>query len=297
MTATAGASPAGQLTRMVVDVGGIRCPLVQAGPPDASEAVVFFHGNPGSSEDWLSVLGRVGEFARAVAFDEPGFGKADKPADFDHTYTGHAAHIARTLDVLGIERAHVVGHDLGGRWMLDWASMFPDRFASAVVVAGGVLLDYRWHYLAQIWRRPVIGDVFMRLNSRPAFRAMLRRGNPQGLPRDFVDRMYDDMDARTRRAILSLYRPAFDWNQRSYELAGQLRHLDREALIVWGEHDPYIPVAQAARQRESLPRAEVVILDDSGHWPFIDDPGMFERPVVRFLRRQLTKQLGQPPPG
>jgi pimeloyl-ACP methyl ester carboxylesterase len=284
----AGASPPGQLTRTVVAVAGIRSPLVQAGPADASEAVVFFHGNPGSSEDWLSVVGRVGEFARAVAFDQPGFGNADKPAGFDHTYTGHAAHIARALDELGIERAHVVGHDLGGRWMLDWASMHPDRFASAVVVAGGVLLDYRWHYLAKIWRTPVVGDVFMRLNSRPAFRVMLRRGNPRGLPREFVDRMYDDMDARTRRAILSLYRPKFDWNQRSYELSGTLRRLDRPALIVWGKHDPYIPVAQAARQRESLPHAELLIQEDSGHWPFIDDSGTFEQAVVRFLRQQVT---------
>lgn len=273
-----------------VEVDGIRSPLLQAGPPDATEAVVFHHGNPGSREDWRRALAAVGTFARAVAIDQPGFGQADKPAGFDHTYTGHAKHLARVYDRLGIERAHVVGHDLGGRWMLDWAARNPDRFASAVIVAGGVLLDYRWHYLARIWRTPVIGEMFMKVPSRRLFRVLLRRGNPRGLPVEFVDRMYTDMNGPTRKAIISLYRPTFDWNARSYELSRELAKLDRPALVVWGEADPYIPAAQAERQRESFPRAEITVLDRSGHWPFVDAPERFEAALVPFLRSVLAGQ-------
>lgn len=272
-----------------VEVDGIRSPLLQAGPPDATEAVVFHHGNPGSCEDWRRALAAVGTFARAVAVDQPGFGQADKPAGFDHTYAGHAKHLARVYDRLGIERAHVVGHDLGGRWMLDWAAQNPDRFASAVIVAGGVLLDYRWHYLARIWRTPVIGEMFMKVPSRRLFRVLLRRGNPRGLPVEFVNRMYTDMNGPTRKAIISLYRPTFDWNARSYELSRELAKLDRPALVVWGEADPYIPAAQAERQRESFPRAEITVLDRSGHWPFVDAPERFEAALVPFLRSVLAR--------
>jgi pimeloyl-ACP methyl ester carboxylesterase len=281
-------NPPAALTRREMRVAGIRSPLIEAGPPDAREAVVFLHGNPGSSADWLRLVGKAGTFARAVAFDQPGFGRAEKPADFDHSYAGHAAHLSRVLEHLGIERAHLVGHDLGGRWGLDWAALHPDRFASVVLVAGGVLLDYRWHHLARIWRIPGIGELFMAVPSRRAFRALLRYGDPSRLPRQFVDRMYEDMDARTRRAILALYRPTFDWNARSYELAMQLRSLDRPALVVWGRHDRYIPVAQAERQRDSLPRAEVAVLDTSGHYCFADDPEAFDAVVIPFLRRQVT---------
>jgi len=57
-----------------VAVDGVRSPLIQAGPADDSEAIVFLHGNPGSRLDWEDLVSQAGEFGRAVAFDMPGFG-------------------------------------------------------------------------------------------------------------------------------------------------------------------------------------------------------------------------------
>jgi pimeloyl-ACP methyl ester carboxylesterase len=272
------------LTRTVLDVDGIRTPMLQAGPPDATEAVVFVHGNPGSSQDWERLLQRVGRLARAVAWDHPGFGRADKPADFAYTIHGYAAHLARCLDALGITRVHLVGHDWGGPWGLRWAVDHPDGLASATMINSGVLLGYRWHYLARIWRTPVLGEVFTATTTRAGFGLLLRHGNPRGLPRAFVDRMYADLDRGTRRAILALYRATPDPAGGLAPIAAALRPLDRPALVVWGRHDPYIPVEQAERQREAFPRARVVILDDSGHWPFADNPEGVEGPVLDFLR-------------
>src|SRR6476469_6658374 len=93
--------------RSVYEVDGLRFPLLSAGPADVEEAVVFLHGNPGSCEDWRTLMGRVGTFARCISFDEPGFGRADKPADFDQSYEGHGRHIGRVLDSLGVRRAHL----------------------------------------------------------------------------------------------------------------------------------------------------------------------------------------------
>lgn len=61
-------------------VGGIRTLLHETGPADAREAVVFIHGNPGPSEDWIGLLNRVGGFARAVAWDAPASGGPTSPA-------------------------------------------------------------------------------------------------------------------------------------------------------------------------------------------------------------------------
>ena len=80
-----------------VAVEGVRSPLIQAGPASDSEAVVFLHGNPGSRLDWGDLVGRVGEFGRALAFDMPGFGQADKPRDFDYRIEGYAAFIGGAL--------------------------------------------------------------------------------------------------------------------------------------------------------------------------------------------------------
>jgi pimeloyl-ACP methyl ester carboxylesterase len=136
----------------------------------------------------------------------PGFGRADKPDDFEYTVQGYARFLAGAMDALGIRRAHLVLHDFGGPWGLSWAAANPDALASVVLVNTGVLTGYRWHYLARIWRAPVLGELFQLTATLPAFRLLLRHGNPRGLPRDFVERMYRDYDRGTKRAVLRLYR-------------------------------------------------------------------------------------------
>ncbi|HSK91861.1 MAG TPA: alpha/beta hydrolase [Euzebyales bacterium] len=271
-----------------ITVDGVRCPLLTAGPSDADEAVVFVHGNPGPGEDWRRLVTASGRFARAVAFDLPGYGGADKPADFPYTVEGYARHLGRMLDHLGIRRAHLVLHDFGAPWGLAWGAAHPDRLASVTLINMGVLRDYRWHYLARIWRTPVLGELFLRTTTLPALRLLLRHGNPRGLPRDFQRRVHRDLtDRGVQRAILRLYR-ATDVVALGDELHDALRRLDLPALVVWGARDPYVPVRYAGRQHDTFPRAEIVILDDSGHWPMIDDPVGVEVPVLAFLRRQVT---------
>lgn len=268
-------------------VDGIRTPVLSAGDPEAHEAVVFVHGNPGSGRDWRDLVAAVGEHARAVAWDAPGFGRADKPADFDYTVPGYAGFVARALEHLRIDRVHLVLHDFGGPWGLRWALDHPDRFASATLINTGVLVDYSWHLMARLWRTPVLGEVVMATATRPHFRALLRIGNPRGLPADFVDGMYDDFDAGTRRAVLRLYRATAPGAMGS--AVAELHRLDRPALVVWGAEDPYIPVEQAERQRLSFPSAEVHLLEDSGHWPFADNPDRVRDLVVAFIRSVLGR--------
>jgi len=280
-------SAAAPLRRSEVSVAGVRSPVLEGGPADAEEAVVFLHGNPGSCEDWARLAGRAAELGRVVAPTMPAFGQADKPDDFQYTVGGYARHLAGLLDQLGVRRAHMVLHDFGGPWGLAWAAANPDAFASVVLINIGVPLGYRWHYLARIWRTPIVGELFMALATRAGFRLSLKHGNPRGLPREFVDRMYDDFDRGTRRAVLRLYR-ATDPAEGAAALAAALRPLQRPALVVWGVHDPYVPVTLAQRQREVFPDARIVLLEESGHWPFADDPEAVEEAVIPFLRERLA---------
>jgi pimeloyl-ACP methyl ester carboxylesterase len=229
-------------------------------------------------------VARAGAFTRAVAPDMPGYGASDKPDRFVYTVDGYARHLGGFLDALGIRRAHLVLHDFGGPWGLAWAADHPDRVASLVLVNIGVMRDYPWHYLARIWRTTGLGEAFMRTATLPALRLLLRHGNPRGLPRETVERIHRaTRDPAGQRAVLRLYR-ATDMAAVSEDLHRRLRGLDRPVLVVWGSRDPYVPVRWAERQRETFPRAEVVLLDDSGHWPMVDDPVAVEQPVLRFLR-------------
>jgi pimeloyl-ACP methyl ester carboxylesterase len=270
----------------VITINGIRSPYIDAGTP-SDEAAVFVHGNPGSSKDWRALVTQVAEFGRAIAIDMPGFGKADKPKDFNYTVAGYSEHLNAALDALGVRRVHLVLHDFGGPWGLDWASGHLDRVSSVTLINTGVLLGYRWHFFARIWRTPVVGEVFMATTSRPAFRMLTRRGNRR-LPREYIDQTYNDFDRKTRRAVLKLYRATGDPAGDAERAAAALRPLNLPALVVWGRTDPYIDVAFAERQREVFPRARIVILDDAGHWPFADSPAEVAAAVVPFLREQMT---------
>lgn len=274
------------LTESRVTVDGLHTTLLQAGDPEASEAVVFVHGNPGPARDWRDLVGAVGEFARAVAWDFPGYGAADKPEGFDYTVDGYATFLHDALDTLGIERAHLVLHDFGGPWGLRWGVDHPERFASVVLINTGALVGYRWHWAARVWRTPVLGELCMATTTRPAMHLVLKQGNPRGLPKEYVDRMYDDYDTATRKAVLKLYRATTP--EGMGDMSPRLRALDRPALVVWGAQDPYISVEQAELQRESFPSVEVHVLADSGHWPMVDNPDRVREVVVPFLRRVGT---------
>jgi pimeloyl-ACP methyl ester carboxylesterase len=270
-----------------VRVDGISSPLLEAGPREAVEAVVFVHGNPGSIADWTRLVASVGEFARAVAMDMPGFGAADKPEQFDYSVGGYARHLGRLLTECAVERAHLVLHDFGGPWGLAWAAANPHAIASITLINTGVLLDYRWHYLARIWRTPWLGELFMAATTRAGMRLLFRHGNPRGLPVEYVNQTFDSFDGAIRRAVLRLYRNTPDTDGAMQSIANALRPLDLPAQVIWGAHDPYISVDYAERQREVFPRAEVSILSDSGHWPFIDNADAVASTIVPFLRRQL----------
>ena len=272
------------LATATVTVDGVRSPVLMTGEPGAREAVVFVHGNPGPKEDWQDLLTRTGEFARAIAPDMPGYGAADGPGDFDYSSQGYARHLAGILDHFGIDSAHLVMHDFGGAWGLLWAVGHPDAFASVTLINTGVLLDYRWHRLARIWRTPGLGEAFMATSTRAGVRMVIAHDNPR-LPPSAIDHIYEaSRDGRTKRAVLKLYRATPASAMGALRLP--LRELDRPALVVWGTDDAYIPWQQAERQRESFPSARIELLEGLGHWPFLEDPARVSELVIPFLRER-----------
>lgn len=275
-----------------ITVQGLSTPLLESGPKRAREAVVFVHGNPASSQDWLPFLPRVGSRGiRALAFDFPGFGHADKPRDYPYTTEGFIRFFGRALDKLDVRRVHLVAHDIG-TLALFWAGLHPQRIASVVLLNAGLPIGYEHHGLAQIWRTPEVGETFMAGFNRELFAFGVNSGQERPLPRSYIDRVYDDYDRATRCAVLDLYRsfvPNDQITEPALAAARALRHDDRErpALVIWGRNDPYFPVRSAERQRIAFPEARVKIFEDSGHWPFVDSERRTRKLVVPFLAQQF----------
>jgi pimeloyl-ACP methyl ester carboxylesterase len=278
-----------KVERSTLLAGGTRTRLLQAGPAEASEAVVFVHGNPGSADDWERLAGAAAAAGRrAIAFDLPDFGETVAPPGFEHNVPGYANFVDAALGELGIERVHLVLHDFGGPIGLAWAAAHPDALASITLIDIGILPGYRWHSLARIWRMPVLGEIMQATATRSAFRFLLNRNEPRGLPRDFVETMYDHYDRRTRKAVLALYRATDDPGAMSQPLIELFSGRDLPALVIWGEHDAYLPCSYAARQRQAFPAADVHVLPASGHWPFADAPDTVERIFTEFLTERTA---------
>lgn len=282
---TTGAA-ATEVRRRRLGAAGTSTRLLEAGPAEATTAVVFLHGNPGSCDDWEALAAAVGGIGlRAVAFDLPDFGETIAPAGFEHSAPGYAAFVEAALGALGIERTHLVLHDLGGPIGLAWAAGNAGRIASLTLIDIGILPGYKWHQLARIWRTPVLGELFMATATKRAFLMLVDRDEPRGLPRPFTERMYEQYDRRTKRAVLRLYRATDEPGAPDPGLVAALKEADPPALVIWGGGDAYLPSSYAERQKEFLSRAEVHVLPHSGHWPFADDPAEVERLLLDFLPR------------
>lgn len=273
--------PAG-VTERRVDVDGISTRVVEAGPSAADEAVVFVHGNPGSARDFDVLMASTGRFARAIAFDVPGLGHADDRRGLDYSTAGAARYIGRVIDQLGVRRVHLVLHDLGGIWGLQWAVGALEAVRSVTLIDTGVLIGYLGHPLGLSWTVPIVGEAEMAAITREQFKSAISVQDP--LPERYLDRMYDDFDRATRCATLDYYRSIGVPDELGRRQAAALRGADLPALVVWGARDNFVPVGVAYRQAEAFPSARVEVLARSGHWPQLDAPQAVESLVTGFLQ-------------
>jgi pimeloyl-ACP methyl ester carboxylesterase len=252
-----------------------------AGGPSGREGgavPLYLHGVPTNSDDWVEFLARSG----GIAPDLPGFGRSGKPGSLRFTIDEYADFIEAFLDANSVERVRMVVHDWGAVG-LAFAQRHPHRIDRLVVINAVPLLPgYRWHRTARIWRTPGLGELSMGTISRRTLRLLSREGNatPGPMPDAWLDSVLDHFDQGTQRAILRLYRSS---PADVLAAAGaRLGEIGAPALVVWGMKDPYIPGRFAQEYADALGGAELVTLDDAGHWPWLDRPDVIDR-VVSFL--------------
>jgi pimeloyl-ACP methyl ester carboxylesterase len=252
-------------------------------PGERRPPILYVHGVPTASWDWIPYLERIG----GIAPDLPGFGQSAKPADFDYSIGGYGAWLEAFVDEVGLDRFSLVVHDFGGGHGLALAQTMPDRIERLVIhTAAPLLPGFRWHWVARVWRTPGLGELFMATASKPAFRLISRQSNatPGPLPDDFIDRMWPDFDRGTRRAILRLYRatPAD-----AFARAGErLADLDFPTLILWPTDDPYVGAEWGPHYADAIgDNARLEVISSCGHWMWLDRPDVIEK-AAAFLSEQ-----------
>jgi pimeloyl-ACP methyl ester carboxylesterase len=250
--------------------------------PGEGTPTVYCHGNPTHGEDWLPFLRRGGP---AIAIDMPGWGRSDRPdaARFDYSMYGLSAFLERCLEELGVGRRKLVVHDWGSLALIG-AQRRPDLVERLVVINAVTLLPgYRWHWVAQLWRRRGVGELLNATTTRASLALLLRqaRGDRSPMPQQQVDLIWDHWNRGTSDALLALYRHADP--DRLAQAGLDLGRLACPALVIWGDRDLYLPARFGPAYAQALPNAELEMVAGAGHWPWIDEPGVIDR-VLEFLR-------------
>lgn len=249
--------------------------------PGDGAPTVYCHGNPTHSEDWLPFLERSP--GPAIAIDMPGWGRSERPRGFDYTMHGLSAFLDRCLDELAVGEHELVVHDWGALALIG-AQRHPERVQKLVVIDAVPLLPgYRWHWVAQVWRRRPTGEIANATTTKRSMALTMRqaRGDRSAMPSEFVEMVWRHWNRGTKRAILQLYRDA---DPDRLAAAGEnLGKLTCPSLVLWGDRDPYLPTKFAHDYAAALPSAQLEIVDGAGHWPWIDDSSVVDR-VLSFVQ-------------
>jgi pimeloyl-ACP methyl ester carboxylesterase len=260
------------------DVAGVGTHWREA-PAEGRPPILYVHGVPTASWDWIPYLERIG----GVAPDLPGFGSSAKPANFDYSIDGYTDWLESFTGAAGLDRFSLVVHDWGGLG-LALAQRFPGRIERLVLHTCVTFLPgYRWHWIARIWRTPVVGELFMATSSKWAFKQISRQTNvTKGpLPDSLIDRFWPDFDRGTRRAILRLYRSAPP--EVLARAGGQLGELSCPTLILWPTNDPYVGPEWGQRYADAIgANARLEMIERAGHWMWLDRPDVIDK-AAAFL--------------
>ena len=252
-------------------------------------AVLLIHGMAGSSRTWKEVTELMVGDHTIIAPDLLGHGESAKPMG-DYSLGAFASGIRDLLGLLGVERTTVVGQSLGGGIAMQLAYQHPELVERLVLVgSGGLGREVSW--MLRLLTLP--GAELVMPVLFPSF--MRDRGND-------VNRFLHDKGIRAPhlgemwRAYASLSgapnRGAFLRTLRSVvDPGGQtVSALDRiylasglPTLIVWGDHDPIIPIEHAYAAQAAIEGSRVEIMEGCGHFPHVEEPKKFAELLSEFI--------------
>jgi haloalkane dehalogenase len=244
---------------------GVRSFVREQGPPGA-EPVVCLHGVPASSFLYRKVLASLAERGlRGVAFDLPGLGLAERPADFDYSWTGLGRWTRAAVDALGLDSFHLVVHDIGGPIGFELAAAGPERVKSLLVLNTTVSVDdFRRPWVMEPFAHRYLGEAWLASARVPiVFRTLMRLiAVGPTVPNEQVDAYLPLLLGDDRgRAFLRIMR-AFERTSEKARLYERVVRETRRVGLLWGGNDQALPArtfgerARRAAGLDQLPTVE-----------------------------------------
>lgn len=251
-------------------------------------ALVLLHGSGPGVSGWSNFRGNFPEFAqrfRTVVMDMPGFGQSDRP-EFDRAYPKVAADaVARLMDGLGIEKAHLLGNSMGGYVALEFALAYPEKVDRLVLMGpGGLAVNVLGPEQSEGARR--LGE-FMMAPSKKAMEAWVDTmvANKAVVDDALIEERLANAQAPGALESAMAIFASLGQHPDPVPLFARLKSIKAPALVTWGRDDRMLPVEGALMGFRQLPNAELHIFSRCGHWAQVERKDDFERIVTEFLTR------------
>jgi len=265
---------------VIHDAGGAR---VACSVEGQGEPLLLVHGYLVSRSSWDAVAGPLGGRFTLHRPDLPGHGASDCAGGYPYSVEAFVRTLEGLMDGLGLARAAVMGHSLGGAVAAALAARCPERVARLVLV-DPVLYPLALPLEARVALVPGLGGLlFKTLYRRRDLHRYFRRDvylDPRLPTEEMVDRCWaalsrpggKDAAHRTLAALGGLE-----------VLAGVPARLRCPVLLVWGEQDRIVPVAHGRRLLAEIPGARLEVIGGCGHPPHEERPAAFLEAVLPFL--------------
>jgi pimeloyl-ACP methyl ester carboxylesterase len=270
MTTDEASSVATSLERpeRTVTVRGISTHLFEAGDPSAPP-VLYLHGTF-LGNLWLDFHLALTEQFHIYAPDTPGFGLSERP-DWMRDMSDYVLYFRDLLDTLGLEKAVLIGHSLGGWMAAELAVWYPERVEKLVLTnAAGIRV-----------KGSPIGDLFA-MNAQELMMACFDDFSAAAplMPAEVnVDYLISQYRQLTTLASLA-WNPSYD-----PKLERRLERISCPTLIIWGENDRLIPPVYAGAFQRAIPGSQVAMLSGTGHMPMFEKPQEWSKVITDFLRK------------
>jgi len=262
--------------------GDRRISYLAAGPAHTGATpAVLLHGFGGDAGSWLFNLPALGEERRIFAPDLPGHGASDKRVG-DGSLEALAAVITGFMDAVGVERAHLVGHSLGGALALQIAHTCPARVASLALLApAGLGARINTQFIRD----------FVEGRSRREVKTVLGMSvkDPALVTREMIDGVlrYKRIDG-VPEALHAIAAALFPGGRQAVNLRGVLEELDCPVVVVWGADDA---IADPAGAQDLPPRVEVHLIGGVGHLPHMEAAPRVNELLAAHLARTTGGQF------
>jgi len=247
--------------------------------------VGLVHGTSSSLHTWNAWTDSLKQNFRVIRMDLPGFGLTGPNPSDDYSMAGYDHFLHAFLDSLGVGKISLAGNSLGGNIAWSYALEYPDQVEKLILIdASGYPRTTELPFVFRLAKMPVLNKIITLIT-------------PKFLVRKSLEEVYFD-DSKITDSLVTRYfkmtlrrgnRQALvqriQQSAKDSALYKRIPELKMPVLIMWGRQDQWLPLGEAYRFQDDIPRAQLIVFDKAGHVPMEEIPDRTVRVAEQFLSR------------